>query len=490
MARVKIQPKETEVPFKIEDLIFSTTDEKGIIRSTNDVFLTMARYTPEEVLGEPHNLVRHPTMPKAIFHLYWSYIKQGKPIGAYVTNIASDGSYYRVYTLATPMKDGYLAIRFKTTSKYCKVVSDLYREMCEFEAELSAQGKTTAELVVDSTALLQDRLHGLGFSDYDSFMNITLEEEMRCRDVQIRQTYSCDLWQRGALDARDVLNEPVDPHALLVLHLERCCSVAGTLFSKIGSLLSLQVQLNANAAAVINVSRAFEMSSINVSLEATRLGKQAECLSVIANHLGESSQKVCDLSFSTQTQISSTSESLGRAVFCLAATRLQFETMLDFSRKNKESVRTGLQTWSEQTLKAHPRQRPDAVLVDLFHALQTQQGTLMPTIKALVDDLQTLESNIVSVKRSMLMMRFAQLGGKIESSRLDSDNDISTLVDSIGNDIVKTVRQISELESDLATVATDLRTSSRQFDVLDRSLGDVQGAAEALSGAAPSKLAA
>lgn len=490
MARVKIQPKETEVPFKIEDLIFSTTDEKGIIRSTNDVFLTMARYSPEEVLGEPHNIVRHPTMPKAVFHLYWNYIKQGKPIGAYVTNIASDGSYYRVYTLATPLQDGYLAIRFKTTSKYRRIVADLYQEMCEFEAELSAQGKTTAELVVDSTALLNDRLHELGFSDYDSFMNITLEEEMRCRDVQIRQAYSCDLWQRGALSASDVLREPVDPRALLVLHLERCCSVAGTLFSKIGSLLSLQDQLNANAAAVMNVSKAFEMSSINVSLEATRLGKQAECLSVIANHLGESSQRVCDLALSTQSQILSTSESLGRAVFCIAATRLQFETMLDFSRKNQNADVSSNQTWNEEILRAHPRQRPEAVMVDLLHAVQSQQNTLMPTMKALIDDLITLESNIVSVKRSMLMMRFAQLGGKIESSRLDSDNDISTLVDSIGEDIVKTVRQISELESDLATVATDLRTSFRQLNSLDGSLGDVREAAEALSGAAPTKQAA
>ena len=101
MSNTKNSTLDLAVPFDVRDLIFSTTDRKGIIRSVNDTFLEMARYSLDEVLGKPHNLVRHPHMPKAGFALYWDYISRGQSIGVYVTNRASDGAYYKVYTLAT-----------------------------------------------------------------------------------------------------------------------------------------------------------------------------------------------------------------------------------------------------------------------------------------------------------------------------------------------------------------------------------------------------
>ena len=67
-------------------------------------------------------------------------------------------------------------------------------------------------------------------------------------------------------------------------------------------------------------------------------------------------------------------------------------------------------------------------------------------------------------------LRFAQLGGKIESSRLSEDNAVTTLIESIGTEIVNTVRQISELESDMLIVGSDLKATFRQFDELASSL--------------------
>lgn len=469
MARTKTLAIDVEVPFRISDLIFSTTDKKGMIRSVNDVFLTMARYGLRDVLGKPHNMIRHPDMPRCVFFLYWEYIKRGEAIGAYVTNMASDGAYYRVYTLATPLDDGYLAIRFKTTSKYVKVVSELYKELCAFEAEQLSRGASHTECINASLEMLNERLRGLGFADYNSFMIATLEEEMRRRDDLMQRESAAGAWDASPSGGRGAGVSATDVMARAVEHLSRANSVAGSLFDRVGTLLSLQEKLNENARAITAVSRMFEMSSINVSLEASRIGTQARCLSVIANHLGESSQKVCGIAESMRGQIDTTSRALGAAVFCLAATRLQVETMLDFCRKNLGGGGGG--DVNEELMVEFPRQRVRATLMDLLGAIAAQQATLGPTMENLIKNLRKLDGDFTSVKRSMLTLRFAQLGGKIESSRLSADSAISSLVDSIGKDIIGTVGQISVLESDLTTVSTDIRMSFRR-------LGELQGLIE------------
>jgi len=477
MARNKIQAIDVEVPFRISDLIFSTTDKKGFIRSTNDVFLTMARYSLKDVLGKPHNMIRHPDMPRCVFFLYWEYIKRGEAIGAYVTNMASDGAYYRVYTLATPLQDGYLAIRFKTTSKYQKIVTDLYKSLCAFENEELARGVSNTECINASLEMLKAKLRELGFADYNAFMIATLNEEMRRRDEIMMRESSANAWEDTSTNQLPPGASPTDIMARAVAHLSRANSVAGALFDRVGSLLTLQDKLNENAQAITGVSRLFEMSSINVSLEASRIGTQARCLSVIANHLGESSQKVCEIAESMREQIDTTSAALGAAVFCLAAMRLQVETMLDFCRKNLAST-VSTDESLEALLAEHPRQRVRATLVDLLDAVAVQQSTLMPTMENLLKNLRKLDGDFTSVKRSMLTLRFAQLGGKIESSRISNDSAIASLVDSIGKDIIGTVGQISQLESDLTTVSTDLRMSFRRMAELQGLINSIRQIAE------------
>jgi len=94
MARPKIEPKNVESKFEINEIFFSKTDLKGIILDGNEVFYRVAKYSPEELIGKPHNIVRHPDMPKVVFKLLWQYIQNCQPFAGYVKNLAKDGSYY------------------------------------------------------------------------------------------------------------------------------------------------------------------------------------------------------------------------------------------------------------------------------------------------------------------------------------------------------------------------------------------------------------
>ena len=78
MARPTVSPTGHERYLAHDDLIVSKTDLKGHITYANRVFLEIADYTEEEVLGQAHNMIRHPDMPRTIYHLLWERLQAGR----------------------------------------------------------------------------------------------------------------------------------------------------------------------------------------------------------------------------------------------------------------------------------------------------------------------------------------------------------------------------------------------------------------------------
>lgn len=100
-----IAPTGREVRFSENELIVSKTDSRGIITYANDIFKEISGYTEEELLGMPHNILRHPDMPRCVFKLLWEAIKAGKEVFGYVINLCKDGSHYWVFAHMTPSYD-------------------------------------------------------------------------------------------------------------------------------------------------------------------------------------------------------------------------------------------------------------------------------------------------------------------------------------------------------------------------------------------------
>lgn len=100
-----IQPTNTEIVLQDDDIIVSKTDLKGRLTYCNQTFCQISRYRESELLGQPHNIIRHPDMPRAVFKLLWDTLAQGREIFAYVKNMASNGDYYWVFAHVTPSYD-------------------------------------------------------------------------------------------------------------------------------------------------------------------------------------------------------------------------------------------------------------------------------------------------------------------------------------------------------------------------------------------------
>jgi len=136
----KPTPLNEEIKLDPKRYIVSETDAKGKITFCNDYFKEVSGYTDEELIGTPHNVVRHPDMPRIVFKLLWETISSGNNINAVVKNLAKDGRFYWIFTEFEMRKDtdtgeiiGYSASR-KSISKYViEVITKLYRELLEVE---------------------------------------------------------------------------------------------------------------------------------------------------------------------------------------------------------------------------------------------------------------------------------------------------------------------------------------------------------------------
>jgi PAS domain S-box-containing protein len=98
MAIQRPEPVNQEIILDPEKTILSKTDKKGIILYANDYFVEICGYSVGELMGKPHNIIRHPDMPKVVFELLWQRILNKKNIHAVVKNLAKDGRYYWVVT--------------------------------------------------------------------------------------------------------------------------------------------------------------------------------------------------------------------------------------------------------------------------------------------------------------------------------------------------------------------------------------------------------
>ena len=97
--------------------LISETDTKGVITYVNRKFVEMSGYSKEEAVGQPHNMLRHPDMPKAAFEQMWKTIQSGQIWEGYVKNLRKDGKFYWVIVNIIPKLDengeiiGYIASR-------------------------------------------------------------------------------------------------------------------------------------------------------------------------------------------------------------------------------------------------------------------------------------------------------------------------------------------------------------------------------------------
>lgn len=167
----------TEVFFDSDELIVSKTNLKGHITYANHTFLDIAGYDEDEVIGKPHNLIRHDNMPRGVFELFWDTIAQGKEIFAYVVNSTKNGDHYWVNAHVTPSYEngkivGYHSTRRLPSKSVIKgVIEPLYDELNQIESSSGNRKDGIDKSVSRLKEILADK-----DVSYDEFVSSLIRE--------------------------------------------------------------------------------------------------------------------------------------------------------------------------------------------------------------------------------------------------------------------------------------------------------------------------
>ena len=166
---MEIKPNNSEKVFADNILLVTKTDLKGNIIYANRNFLNIVGMSEKRLIGAPHNIIRHPDMPKIIFKYLWNSLEKPEEIHAYVKNICNDGSFYWVLANVTPSFDnsnqgkkdkviGYHSSRRAPSKAALEIIIPLYEKLLEAEKSggIDASEKIMSTLLKEKGVLYDE----------------------------------------------------------------------------------------------------------------------------------------------------------------------------------------------------------------------------------------------------------------------------------------------------------------------------------------------
>lgn len=373
--------------FPVEDLFFSVTDRKGVITACNDVFVRIAGFASEELLAAPHNIIRHPDMPRCVFKLLWDEILAGRPLGAYVKNIAKTGEYYWVFALVLPMGEHFLSVRLKPTGQILPVVERTYAALLAEEAK---HGKDWRAGMAAAGAMLPDGLASLGFASYQEFMTTALLHELEAR--------------------------------------EQALAAAGhpppTAFpQEAGEMQELRAQLT-SSERVADMGFDVSLLALNASIAAVKRGNTGRALAVVGRQIAEVARSIAD----EADQVTKVRAGLATALLDTAF-RLGAHSLLTEMKQHFESGMEG------ETSPAEERRQCGATHAELIEMLDSVNQEAMDHCRdnmAALDENLTLFSNTnAALSRTAIHLELGQITGKTLSAAIPRGAHFASLVDQV-----------------------------------------------------------
>ena len=150
--------------FDRDEIIVSKTDLKGLITYGNRTFVRMSGFEEKELIGAPHNILRHENMPRCVFKLLWDTIQDGREIFAYVINKCRNGDHYWVFAHVTPSRNakgeivGYHSTRRVPNPDVVRsVIAPLYGTLAEIERRNGNPKVGMAESGAALTSILTEK---------------------------------------------------------------------------------------------------------------------------------------------------------------------------------------------------------------------------------------------------------------------------------------------------------------------------------------------
>ncbi|WP_457625402.1 methyl-accepting chemotaxis protein [Persephonella sp.] len=459
MGRNRPQPINQESEFKPEEIFFSSTDLKGIILSGNEVFRRISKYSMDELIGSPHNIIRHPDMPKIVFKLLWDYIQSGKVIVAYVKNMAKDGSYYWVLATVFPVKDRegniveYLSIRIKPTTEYLDKVSKLYELLLQAEKE----GGMDA-----SFSLLTDTLKKLGYESYDDFMKDVFIAEMKDKSdiFRIKIKPEAFLSEESSVFIKDILKK-----------LSNLEAVTRRFFSLLSHFEHIDNLFSEKSEKIFSVTNEIRLTALNSSIESLRLGSEGAVFSVISYEMRKNSEEENKIIGQMEGHINKLSKDIKEIMFNVLLSKLQIIMFADFLNSKIEHINGCIQDEIKKDIKNF------FYLISLSHQNFTELSDVFTHSLSLINLLKKMLGKLRTLIEELEAIYFR---GLIEAGYYSGTNfqNIFTHVKSLVN---RTKYDIMSIEEPLSELVEKEHTLEDTVEEIIRNLNNIRSDLESIT---------
>ncbi len=452
----KTAPVDAPRDFAVNELFFSTTTHKGIIESGNDVFTRISGYPLEDMIGKPHNLIRHPDMPRTVFKLLWDYLLAGKSIAAYVKNMAADGRYYWVVALATPIEgDGYLSVRFKPSSRLFALIPDIYGELRAIERTHEDKGDGPKAGMHAAEEKLGEILRAKGFADYDAFMLALLYQELNSRDeILAREQLSMFPPLMPPRTGEDTLAAAL---RALYRDSQQMYRQINGVYTQLDEYVHLNKELASQSQSILSVTREFQLICLNLSVSSSRLAQAGHTLTVIAAHLREASSWIAGIVSGLAGEAAKCSQHLGHTVFGLAWARLQCESVIAYYREFLSGITSDAQKGPPAM---HLRR-----LAELRFAFCRTMARVELSLRDLSKQVKGLNIEVEELRKAMLSIQVTYVGGLVEASRLTGNAVFSTIFDDIHKHLDDTKTRLEKFDKVVRAFDTLARQTSKIMQI-------------------------
>lgn len=396
------RPIDRESEFALNELFFSTTDLIGNITSGNTVFVRVSQYDKEELIGAPHNIIRHPEMPRLVFKVLWDYLKAQKPVVAYVKNMTKEGRYYWVLACAFPISGGYLSIRTKPCTDIFKLIPGVYDKL------LTAEENGGMEA---SLQLLLEVLKSKGFDDYESFMSTVLIEELDLRQKLINDQTSIEQ-VKGELKAE--IKDRIQWEQMKTLNRinDLCSATIGgfeRLFSDFSNLLTIEETLRSRSKSVLNFSEQISILSLNVNIKSYFAQEAGRTISVVAKTIKLKTEEIESHTQSIVNRSKDISVHTKRLGFHTSTPRLQAAMINAFIQELLAHVRVKkIEAVEMEEIKSNI-----LILIELFMNTFSHLKELLVPIGGKINEILTLINSINSAINELQRCNFL---GNIEAA--------------------------------------------------------------------------
>jgi aerotaxis receptor len=434
-----VTPTDRARPFELEELFYSTTDHRGVIETGNDVFYRVSAYEETQLIGQPHNIVRHPDMPRATFRIVWEHLLAKRAVAAYVKNLASDGGYYWVLALIAPIEGGFISVRTKTSAALFGTVETMYRAMRREEDAVLARGEPPAAAIKASLEVLSRELGALGYASYDDFMQrALLPQELAARKATVTERTALAVQSRG-----DPVLEAI---ALARDELSRARRLLQAATARLGPVLERNARTAETSRLLSREVEGIGLTAMNVSLKAVQLGEVGLGTGVISGFLGEGARQLRTHVEALGARLQEASARLSAVVAEAGWGELEYEMVL------RALDEVALAQASGQADAAMLQRRVlglDRLRQGVMGTRARMTAALGPFLKAL-DGIAQLSD---AANEQAIGLGAAHVGGRVESARLPEKHSMEGILADLRAQLDAARSRLQEIKDSVTALA-------------------------------------